>query len=137
MGLIKGLHHVHLKCMESQVEEVLHFYVDVLGLKLLDKRSDCAILDSGNGIVEIFWDADRLLGQGDIRHFAFFVEDVDACIQTVEQAGYRIKEYPIDVVFALGRPAPARIAFCYGVLGEEVEFFQLRDEDEKEGKESE
>lgn len=131
MGFIKGLHHVHLKCMESQAEEVLHFYVDVLGLKLLDRREDCAVLDTGDGIVEIFWDADRLLGQGDIRHFAFLVEDVDACIRAVEQAGYRIREYPIDVKFALGRPVPARIAFCYGALGEEVEFFQLREEEEE------
>lgn len=128
MSLIKGLHHVHLKCMKNQFEDVLHFYVDVLGLRLLAKQEDCAILDTGNGIVEIFNDAEALLGQGDLRHLAFQVEDVEACIRTVEAAGYQIKEYPIDVVFALEKPTPARIAFCYGVLGEEVEFFQIRKE---------
>lgn len=128
MSLIKGLHHVHLKCKAEQFEDVLHFYVNVLGLNLLDRRPDCAIIDTGNGIIEVFNDAQELLGQGDIRHIAFYVDDVDACIKIVEAAGYKIKEYPINVMFALGRPTPARIAFCYGVLGEEVEFFQLREE---------
>lgn len=126
MGLIKGLHHVHVKCRKDQFEEALHFYVDVLGLRQLAKQEDCAILDTGDGIIEIFNDAEELLGQGDIRHFAFQVDDVEACIKTVEEAGYKIKEYPIDVVFALEKPTPARIAFCYGVLGEEVEFFQVK-----------
>ena len=71
-------------------------------------------------------DADALLGQGDIRHFAFFVDDVDACIEAVEKAGYKIKEYPVNVMFGLKEDTPARIAFCYGALGEEVEFFQIR-----------
>lgn len=128
MGLIKGLHHVHLKCKGSQFEDVLHFYVDVLGLKLLERVNECAVIDSGNGLIEVFQDADQLLGQGDIRHFAFETDDVDACIRKVEEAGYRIREYPINVMFALGTPTPARIAFCYGVLGEEVEFFQIRKE---------
>lgn len=126
MSLIKGLHHVHLKCRIDQFEEVIHFYKDILQLRLLARQEDCAILDTGNGIIEIFNDAQELLGQGDIRHLAFEVEDAAACIQTVEQAGYKIKEYPIDVVFALEQPTPARIAFCYGVLGEEVEFFQIK-----------
>ena len=126
MGLIKGLHHVHLKCKADEFEEVIHFYVDVLELKLLAKQEDCAIIDTGNGIVEVFNDAKTLLGQGDLRHFAFHVDSVDACIRKVEAAGYKIKEYPIDVTFALEEPTPSRIAFCYGPLGEEVEFFEIK-----------
>ncbi len=134
MSLIKGLHHVHLKCKMEQFEDVLHFYAGILGLRLLSRKEDCAILDTGDGLLEIFNDAEELPGQGDIRHFAFLVDDVRACIETVEKAGYRIKEYPVDVVFALAEPVPARIAFCYGVLGEEVEFFQILDEGKDEKK---
>lgn len=130
MSLIKGLHHVHLKCKKEQFEDVLHFYADILGLKLLSRQEDCAILDTGDGMLEVFNDAEGLRGQGDIRHFAFLTDDVRACIEAVEKAGYQIKEYPVDVIFALAKPVPARIAFCYGVLGEEVEFFQILEEGE-------
>lgn len=126
MSLVKGLHHVHLKCTNEKFEDVLHFYVDIIGLKLLAKHEDCAILDTGDGIFEVFNDADAMLGQGDFRHVAFATDDVDKAIQTVENAGYKIKEHPINVMFDLGKPTPARIAFCYGPVGEEVEFFQIR-----------
>jgi glyoxylase I family protein len=100
----------------------------VLGLKLQSKRPHCAIVDTGNGIIEVFCDADKLLGQGDIRHIALATDNVDKCVQAVESAGYEIKRYPIDIILDLGKPTPARIAFCCGVLGEEIEFFQVREE---------
>ncbi len=127
MGLVKGLHHVQLKCTMEEFEKAVHFYQDILGLELLSRHKDCAILDTGNGIVEIFNDADKLLGQGDLRHLAFEVEDVAKCIETVEKAGYKIKEYPVNVMFGLAKPTPATIAFCWGAAGEEVEFFQVRE----------
>ena len=39
------------------------------------------MLDTGNGIVEIFNDGDDAPGKGVIRHFAFATDDVDACIE--------------------------------------------------------
>lgn len=129
MGIVKALHHVKLKCTKETFEDVLHFYVDVLGLKILGKHPDCAILDTGSGIVEVFNDAEELLPQGYFVHIAFATDDVRSAIKTVEDAGYKIKEYPVDVMFDLGGPgpSPARIAFCWGPVGEEIEFFEVRE----------
>ena len=127
MGLTKGIHHVHVKCKPEQNEEVLRFYRDTLGLEVYSVHGESTILGSGGeGVVEVFCDAEETLGQGDIRHFAFAVDNVDECIKTVEAAGYKIKEYPVNVMFGLKEDTPARIAFCYGALGEEIEFFQVR-----------
>lgn len=126
MATIKALHHVHLKCLKEQYEEVLRFYRDILGLRVLAEHPHCAILDTGSGLLEVFCDADKCLGQGDYRHIAFEVDDAAAWIKIVEEAGYKIKEHPINVMFDLEQPTPATIAFCYGPIGEEIEFFQIR-----------
>ena len=126
MSLIKGLHHVHLKCLPEQMDTVLDFYQNTIGMKLLSRKEDNAILDTGCGIFEIFCDAEQLLGQGDLRHVAFSTDDTDAAIRACEAYGCKIKEYPVNVVFGLAEPTPARIAFAYGPIGEEIEFFQLR-----------
>ena len=129
MGIINGLHHVKLKVTKDSFEDVLKFYVGVLGLEVLSRHEDCAILDTGCGILEVFNDGEKLLGTGDFRHIAFAVDDADLAIKTVEEAGYKITEYPINVIFGLREPTPARIAFCEGPVGEEIEFFQIRNEE--------
>ena len=64
------------------------------------------------------------LEQGVIRHFAFAVEDVEACVAAVRAGGYPILVEPKTVAIG-GNPAfSAKIAFCKGALGEEIEFFQ-------------
>ena len=64
------------------------------------------------------------LGQGVIRHFAFAVKDVEACVAAVRAGGYPILVEPKTVAIG-GNPAfSAKIAFCKGALGEEIEFFQ-------------
>ena len=127
MSLVKAIHHVKLKCTKDTFEAVFHFYAEVLGIQVLAKHEDCAILDTGSGIFEIFNDAEQLHGTGDFAHVAFFVESVDEAVETVEKAGYKIKEYPVNVMFDRGVPTPARLAFCYGPIGEEIEFFQWRE----------
>lgn len=131
MGLIKGLHHVKLYCTKEKYEDVLHFYHDVLGIRMLSKLEGSAILDTGSGLIEVFNDAPEPQKMGIVRHFAFAVDDVPEAIRTVEEAGYEIKEYPVDVMFALEKMTPARIAFAWDPLGQEVEFFQYREEEEK------
>ena len=126
MAIVKGLHHVKLKVTKDVFEDVLKFYAGVLGLEILSQHDDCAILDTGDGIVEVFNDADALQGIGDFRHIAFAVDDAALAIKTVEEAGYKITEYPVDVMFGLREPTPATIAFCEGPVGEEIEFFQIR-----------
>lgn len=58
-----------------------------------------------------------------IHHVSFAVDDADRCIDTVRKAGYEVFVEPKDVVIASMPPLPARVAFCYGPLGEEIEFF--------------
>ncbi len=41
MGLIKGLHHVALRCVgEEEMNKAIAFYTDILGLKLI-RRWGC------------------------------------------------------------------------------------------------
>ena len=127
MSLIKGIHHVKLTCLPEQMETVQNFYENVIGMKLLSKHEDCAILDTGRGIFELFCDAEKLLGQGDYRHVAFETDDVANAIKTCEEYGCKVKEYPVNVIFGLAEPTPATIGFVYGPIGEEIEFFQIRE----------
>ena len=82
------------------------------------------MFDTGNGIVEIFNDGDGALDKGVIRHFAFATDDVDACVEAVKAAGYEVFIEPKDIEIASIPAFPARIAFCKGPLGEEIELFQ-------------
>ena len=61
---------------------------------------------------------------GAVRHIAFGTDDVDGVIEKVKAAGYEVFIEPNDIVIRSDPPFPARMAFCYGPLGEELEFFQ-------------
>ena len=126
MALINGLHHAKILCTKKEYDEEIKFFTEGLKLRLVSKSDECAIIDTGNGLIEIFCDADSLPEMGIVRHFAFDVDDVAACIDKVEKAGYRIKEYPIDVMFNMEEPRPATIGFCYDPCGQEIEFFHWR-----------
>lgn len=124
MSLVKGLHHVALKCSgKEQFEEAKHFYGEVLGLPVARSWEGGIMFDTGAGLMEIFNTNEIPLPTGTIRHFAFAVEDPDACVKAVSEAGYEVFIEPKDIVIASEVPFPARIAFCRGPLGEEIEFF--------------
>ena len=129
-SLICGIHHVALKCDgTAEFEKTLHFYQDILGLEPVrswgEGENAGAMLSTGDGLLEIFASG-RKLPQGAIRHFALRTERVDDCVAAVRAAGYPITVEPKDIVIASNPPFPARIAFCTGPLGEEIEFFQER-----------
>lgn len=84
------------------------------------------MLTTGDAMLEIFASGTDLPGQGAIRHFALATDDVDACVRAVEAAGYEVFIQPKDIVIASTPEFPARIAFCHGPVGEEIEFFQER-----------
>lgn len=122
--MIKGIHHVSMKCSnQEEYEKTIHFYKDILGLPVKRSWNAGIMLDTGAGLIEIFNDGEEKLDKGVIRHFAFAVDDADRCIDTVRKAGYEVFVKPKDVVIASNPPFPARVAFCYGPLGEEIEFF--------------
>ena len=124
MALIKGIHHVALKCSDAEeYRKVAEFYRDILGLSVARSWDGGIMFDTGDGIIEVFDDGEVPLPQGNIRHFAFATEDVDACVSAVRKAGYEVFVEPKDIEIQSDPKFPARIAFCRGPLGEEIEFF--------------
>ena len=115
--LVKGLHHVSMKCSSiEEYEKTVDFYKNIIGIPVARTWEAGIMLDTGSGIIEIFNDGDGALGKGVIRHFAFATDDVDACAEvSIEPKNIEIASLPAF---------PARIAFCKGPLGEEIEFFQ-------------
>lgn len=124
---MQGIHHVSMKCRNAEeYAKVREFYRDVLGLSIMKECENCTLFDTGSGIVEIFRNKTGKPDKGILAHFAFAAENVDACADAVRKAGYEIFIEPKDTEIG-GDPAfPARIAFCKGPLGEEIEFFCQR-----------
>ena len=128
---ITGIHHIALKAKGIEAfEKLIEFYNGILGMPIVRRWGEGenlgAMLDTGAGLLEIFSNAPDILGQGALRHLAFEVEDPDVCIEAVRKAGYEVTIEPKDIVIASEPPYPARIAFCIGPVGEEVEFFKVR-----------
>ena len=116
--LIQGIHHVCIKCRKDEIEKVKHFYGET--------ELEGFMFETGDGLVEVFTNAENGLPQGSIRHFAFKTNDVDQCVKIVRESGYQITLESKDVVIASNPPFPIRVAFCIGPVGEEIEFFQER-----------
>lgn len=125
MSLVCGIHHAALKCSSpEEYEKVCTFYGEILGIPVARVWNGGIMFDTGSGIIEVFTNGDSQLPKGTIRHFAFAVRDTDACVAAVEAAGYKVFDGPRDIGIPSEPVFPARIAFCYGPLGEEIEFFQ-------------
>lgn len=125
---VTGIHHVAIKaCGIDDYNKTIDFYHNILGLPIVRTwESDgmpAAMADTGAGMMEIFASGDSYPGQGALRHIAFEVDDVDAYTEAARKAGYEITMEPNDIV--IGADYPARIAFCIGPVGEEVEFFKV------------
>ena len=52
------------------------------------------------------------------------VVDVGIVAEAVRAAGYRVFVGPKDIIIGSEPPVRARMAFCYGPLGEEIELFR-------------
>lgn len=126
MALIQGMHHVCMKCCsEAQFEETKKFYGEILGLEQVRAFPNGLMYQIGGGVLlEIFSDGNQSLPQGVWQHIALATQDVDGCVEAVRAGGYPITMEPRDIVVASEPPMPARIAFCIGPMGEEIEFFR-------------
>ena len=123
--MITGIHHVSLKCgTTKEFEKAKDFYLDVLGFAPVREWPEGIMIDSGNGLLEIFCNGPGVKSIGAVRHIAFGTDDVDGVIEKVKAAGYEVFIEPNDIVIRSDPPFPARMAFCWGPLGEELEFFQ-------------
>ncbi len=128
---ITGIHHIAIKCGSVALfEKTMHFYHDILGLPIArtwgEGENAVAMVDTGAGMLEIFANAADTPSVGVVRHFAFEVESPDDCIEAVRAEGYEVTVEPKDLVIPSDPPYPARLAFCRGPLGEEVEFFHVK-----------
>ena len=122
--MIKGIHHISMKCnTEEEINRVKEFYISVLGLKIIREWNDGIMIDTGNGYIEIFTNADGEHRLGAIRHFALLTDDVDSIADKVKAAGYEVFVEPVDKVINSDPEYPIRMAFCFGPLGEQIEFF--------------
>lgn len=122
--MIKGIHHISMKCnTEEEINRVKEFYISVLGLKIIREWHDGIMIDTGNGYIEIFTNADGEHRLGAIRHFALLTDDVDSIADKVKVAGYEVFVEPVDKVIDSDPEYPIRMAFCFGPLGEQIEFF--------------
>ena len=128
---ITGIHHIALKAKGLDAfNKTIDFYHGILGLPIVrtwgEGENIGIMLSTGDGMLEIFANAGNEPGQGPLRHMAFAVTDTDACVAAVRAAGYEIIREPVDIVIGSVPPYPARIAFCIGPVGEEIEFFQAK-----------
>ena len=125
--MITGVHHIALKCQsDQQYEKAKDFYLNVIGLSLKREWAGGTMIDTGAGLMEIFKTGGDDRGQGVIRHFALASDNVDEIVEKVKAAGYNVFIGPADIVIESDPPFPARMAFCFGPIGEEIEFFQER-----------
>lgn len=122
--MIKGIHHISMKCgTTEEVAKVREFYIDLLGMGLKREWPEGLMIDTGNCLIEVFTNGDGIKEKGAIRHVAFATDDVDGVVERVHNAGYEVFIEPTDKVIPSNPEYPFRMAFCYGPLGEEVEFF--------------
>lgn len=124
MKLIKGIHHVKFNCRTEEIfKKTCEFYGTLLELPVIREWDAGIMFDTGAGLLEIFHVPGEVLNKGILEHIAFATDDVDGCVESVRACGYEITIDPKDIVIPSAKPFPARIAFCIGPVGEEVEFF--------------
>ena len=122
--MIKGIHHISMKCGTSQeLAKVREFYIELLGMKIIREWAEGMMIDTGNGLLEIFTNAEGTHCLGAIRHLALLTDDVDEIAAKVKATGYDLFIEPNDKVIPSDPPYPIRMAFCYGPLGEQIEFY--------------
>ena len=125
--MIKGIHHISMKCGTTQeLAKVREFYIELLGMKIIREWPEGMMIDTGNGLLEIFTNAEGTHTLGAIRHLALLTDDVDEIVAKVKAAGYDLFIEPNDKVIPSDPPYPIRMAFCYGPLGEQIEFYMER-----------
>ena len=123
--MIQGIHHISMKCDDPVLfERALSFYRDILRLPVIRRWAEGAFIDTGSGFIEIFCNGTGETRKGAIRHVALATDDLDACVRAIEAAGYGFFEGPRLLRIPSSPPLCARIAFCKGPLGEEIELFQ-------------
>lgn len=123
--MITGLHHISMKCGTSEeFEKAKSFYIGLLGFVTVREWPEGIMLRCGNFQLELFCNGAGVKELGAIRHMALATDDVDAVAAKVKEAGYEVFIEPKDIVIGSVPEFHARMAFCFGPLGEQIEFFK-------------
>lgn len=122
-----GFHHLAMRVADFDAS--WGFYVDALGFQPRatwgEGEGRAALLDTGDGnYLEIFAGGEDKKPQGAVIHFALRTDDTDLAIEAARAAGAEVTVEPKDVTIPSSPPIEARIAFCKGLDGEVIEFFQ-------------
>ncbi|WP_297964571.1 VOC family protein [uncultured Anaerovibrio sp.] len=131
MSLITGLHHAALRCCgKAEMDSVIAFYCEVLGMKHLRTWGEGdqagSMLDTGHGIIELFADAEPGRRPGQVDHIALATDKVDECVAACAKEDLPVTMMPTDIVVPSENPYALRIAFVQGKAGEIIEFFHER-----------
>ena len=123
--MITGMHHISMKCGSNKdFNRAKDFYLNLLGFSLRREWPEGIMIDCGSVLLEIFCNGAGIRSKGAIRHAAYATDDVDGIIAKVRAAGYEVFIEPNDITIPSVPECHARMAFCIGPLGEEIEFFQ-------------
>ncbi len=123
--MITGIHHVSMKCgTAEEFARAKDFYLRVLGFSVVREWPEGVMIDSGDGLLEIFCNGTGIRTKGAVRHIAFSTDDVDGIVAKVKAEGYEVFIEPNEITIRSVPEFHARMAFCFGPLGEEIEFFQ-------------
>ena len=127
IGKITGIHHVSMRCSDSdRFAKAVRFYTDILKLPVYRQWENGILLDTGNGLIEIFNNNEGIEEIGAVRHFALAAENVDDLAERIQAEGYEVFIKPKDIVLSCVPEVHARIAFCRGELNEEIELFDQK-----------
>ncbi len=127
--MIRGIHHISMKTDSPEVfRKTKEFYTEILGLSIVRQWETGIMVETGNCWLEINNDKPGIRELGAIRHFAFYADEIDELTERIREAGYEVFIEPKDILIHSSPQIPARIAFCYGPLGEQIEFFLDRSE---------
>ena len=127
IGKITGIHHVSMRCKDpAKFERAVRFYTDILKLPVYRQWENGILLDTGNGLIEIFNNNEGTEEIGAVRHFALAAVNVDELAGRIQAEGYEVFIGPKDIVLSSVPEVRARIAFCRGELNEEIELFDQK-----------
>ena len=125
-----GFHHVAMRV--KNFDAVVKFYKEALGFREKitwgegDKRA--VMLDTGDGnYLEIFaGGTEGEKPEGTVLHIAFRSNDCAAAIECARAAGAEVTIEPKELEIKGSFTAPVKLAFCKGLGGEIIEFFESK-----------
>jgi glyoxylase I family protein len=124
---MNGFHHVALKAYDF--DKTVEFYTKGLGfergISWGEGDGRAIMIDVGGGnYIEVFAGGKQEQGEGAFIHIALKSNNCDADIEKAVNAGAVVTMMPQDVDIPSDPVKKVRIAFCKGLSGEVIEFFE-------------